>query len=108
MMVVYLFYLFVGPYLWAAQVIVVLLLAALGWKAPSPGWPLALSGKTAAATAAVIAAVFAVLMAPLALMIALRRHRVEFPTSWTDPPGLACIAQVVLLAAAIVNAMMTR
>ena len=103
-MPIFMFYAFVGPYLWVAQVVVVITLSALGWRSPAPAWPAALQGRTATSVATAIAATFVVLMAPVALTVALRRHQRDFPTSWTDPPGLACILQLVLLAAAAVNA----
>jgi hypothetical protein len=105
-MPIYMVYLFVGPYLWVAQVIAVVALAVLGWRAPGGGLPTSLEGRSAANLATAIAVVFTVLMAPVALMIALRRNNREFPTHWTDPPGLACIAQVLLLVGASVNAAM--
>ncbi|APR77639.1 Hypothetical protein A7982_02986 [Minicystis rosea] len=103
-MPIFMLYAFVGPYLWVAQVVVVITLSALGWRSPSPEWPALLQGRTASSVATAIAAVFTVLMVPVAIMVALRRHQRDFPTSWTDPPGLACILQLVLLAAAGVNA----
>jgi hypothetical protein len=96
-MPIYMLYLFAGPYIWLAQVLAVVSLCVLSWRAPGGAWP-------SAATAAIwIAAVFAVLIAPVALMIALRRGQRDFPTSWTDPPGIACMVQVLLVVAAGVN-----
>src|ERR1700744_1767777 len=102
-MPIYVVYLFAGPYLWGLQVISVLSLGALGWRGPGGALPSALQGRSAATLAVALAAVFTVLMAPVALMIALRRNNRDFPTSWTDPPGLACMAQVRLIVAAGVN-----
>lgn len=107
-MPIYMVYLFAGPYLWALQVIVVVALGALAWRAPGGSLPAVLQGPTAAAIGAAIASVFAVLMAPVALMIALRRHNRELPTHWTDPPGIACAVQVLLLLAAGVNYAMVQ
>jgi hypothetical protein len=107
-MPIYMVYLFAGPYLWTAQVIAVVLLGALAWRAPGGALPAALTGQSAAGIAAAIASAFTVLMAPVALMIALRRHNREFPTRWTDPPGIACMVQVALLLAAGVNAAMVQ
>ena len=99
-MPIFILYVLVGPYLWPAQVIVVVALGALGWRSPGGAWPAALQGRSAAGVALAIAAIFTVLAAPVALMIAMRRGNREFPVSWTDGPGLVCIAQVVLLVAA--------
>ena len=102
-MPIYMVYLFAGPYLWGAQVLIVAALSVLAWHAPGGAWPAALSGPSAASAAFVLAVVFAVLMTPVALMIALRRRHRDFPTKWTDPPGLACMAQVLLVVAAGVS-----
>jgi hypothetical protein len=107
-MIVYVVYLFAGPYLWVAQVIAVVSLGALGWRPPGGGWPSALQGRSAASTALALAIVFTVLMAPVALMTALRRENRENPTSFSDPPGIACVVQVLLLVAAGVNAAMLQ
>ncbi len=107
-MPIYMVYLFVGPYLWAAQVIAVIALAALGWRAPGGSFPEALQGRSAANLATAITLVFGVLLLPVALMITLRRNNRDFPTSWTDPPGLVCMAQVLLIVAVGVNAVLVQ
>ena len=102
-MPIYLFYVYVGPYLWGAQVIAVIALGALGWRAPA-GLPASLQGHAAASIAVALAGVFTGLVAPVALMLFMRRNNRAFPVEWTDPPGLVCMAQVLLLIAAGVNA----
>ena len=104
-MFVYLIYLFVGGYAWAAQLVAVLSLLASSRLVQRAAW---YSGPSGATVAFGLAAVFAVLMVPVALMIVLRRHNAEFPTSFTDPPGIACMVQLALLAAAGVNFALLR
>src|SRR5262249_34061704 len=102
-MAIWMFYAYVGPYLWAAQVVFVIAVGALGWRSAVNEWPAALQGPGAARLSPIVAVVFAVLMAPVALMVALRRKDRAEPTSWAEWPGLACVAQALLLAAAGVN-----
>ena len=107
-MPVYMFYVFVGPYLWAAQVLGVITLSVLGWRFPPDGVAAVFQGRTATLIATVLAGIFTVLISPLAIMVALRRNDRDFPTSWTDPFGLACIGQAVLLVGAGVNAFLVH
>lgn len=102
-MPVWMFYAYVGPYLWVLQVVFVIAVGALGWRSAVVDWPAALQGPSAARMALIVAVVFVVLMAPVALMVALRRKDHAEPTSWAEWPGLACVAQALLLAAAGVN-----
>jgi hypothetical protein len=98
------FYVIVGPFLWGAQMLGVITMSALAWRGPAEGWPSALQGRTASLLAFAIAGIFSVLMSPVALMVHLRRNNGMYATSWTDPIGLSCITQLVLLVAAGVNA----
>jgi hypothetical protein len=114
-MIYYVFYLFVGPCLWVAQVVAVVALGALGWRAPkgeSPeqkgGRPASLQGRTAAALAAAVAMVSTVLMAPLALVYVNSVRDGRYTTDWTNPFGIVFIVQVLLLLAAVVNTAMVR
>jgi hypothetical protein len=100
-MFLYLIYLFVGGWAWAAQLVAVAALLATSRFAQRAAW---YAGRSGANWALGLAALFAVLMVPVALMIVLRRHNAEFPTSFTDPPGIACMVQLALLATTAVNA----
>jgi hypothetical protein len=90
-----LFLFYVGLPLWVIEVIVVIVLGALGWRGPS--------SRSIATAAVAIAATSFVLMLPVARLLWVNRHHREYPTEWSDPPVIICILQVVLLVAAGVN-----
>jgi len=105
-MAIYMFYLLWGPYLWVAQVLVVIALAILAWRAPAGRASHVPRIPTAAKFGAALAMLFTLLMVPVALMVGLRTHDGMYPTRWSDPEGIACVAQLFLLVASFANLVM--